>query len=592
MAATEDALMDKEQQQLAEELLFSEEKKPSFAKRLFFGDYPSHQVFPYPLVDKEEKRRTDEYLKELEDFLNNEFDAASIDRNAEIPQSVIHGLAKRGVLGMSVPKEYGGLGMSQHAYCRAVEMIARRCSATAIFVNAHQSIGLKGILLFGTDEQKDKWLPPLSKGEKIAAFSLTEPNAGSDASGVETRAVYDPERKVYRLNGRKQWTTNGSIAEVLTVMAQTEMDTPEGKKDKITAFIVTPDMPGFRITDKALEKVGVRGTRTTNIEFNDVEVPEAYILGEKGAGLKICLTTLDYGRTTFGAMCTGAAKYALECTLNHAVTRYQFKQPLCAFPLVKKKLATMAAQVYAMDATTYMTAGLIDSGVEDIMLEAAILKVFCSEALWSIIFEAMQIHGGRSFFTDMPLERMMRDARLNTIGEGSNEVLRAFIGLVGMRDVGMQLKDIVDALHSPLTKLGKLFSFGRGRMRWPHVAVRSEKIKVEAEELARQVKRFGDEVQHALYIHREAIIDKQLVLDRIASCVIAIYTMTAVLSKIDSEIEQCNGRLNDDVAANLETAKLYCIIANNQIDQNIVKLHDNDDSRYEELSDKLVKYYE
>ncbi|MCB1111318.1 MAG: acyl-CoA dehydrogenase family protein [Chlamydiales bacterium] len=584
--------MDKEQQQLAEELLFSEEKKPSFAKRLFFGDYPSHQVFPYPLVDKEEKRRTDEYLKELEDFLNNEFDAASIDRNAEIPQSVIHGLAKRGVLGMSVPKEYGGLGMSQHAYCRAVEMIARRCSATAIFVNAHQSIGLKGILLFGTDEQKDKWLPPLSKGEKIAAFSLTEPNAGSDASGVETRAVYDPERKVYRLNGRKQWTTNGSIAEVLTVMAQTEMDTPEGKKDKITAFIVTPDMPGFRITDKALEKVGVRGTRTTNIEFNDVEVPEAYILGEKGAGLKICLTTLDYGRTTFGAMCTGAAKYALECTLNHAVTRYQFKQPLCAFPLVKKKLATMAAQVYAMDATTYMTAGLIDSGVEDIMLEAAILKVFCSEALWSIIFEAMQIHGGRSFFTDMPLERMMRDARLNTIGEGSNEVLRAFIGLVGMRDVGMQLKDIVDALHSPLTKLGKLFSFGRGRMRWPHVAVRSEKIKVEAEELARQVKRFGDEVQHALYIHREAIIDKQLVLDRIASCVIAIYTMTAVLSKIDSEIEQCNGRLNDDVAANLETAKLYCIIANNQIDQNIVKLHDNDDSRYEELSDKLVKYYE
>ena len=190
----------------------------------------------------------------------------------------------------------------------------------------------------------------------------------------------------------------------------------------------------------------MRGSKTANLEFHDMDVPAANILGAPGGGLKLCLSVLDYGRTTFGATCTGAAKAALEHAIEHAKSRYQFKRPIGSFELVKKKIAMMSALVYAMDASTYLTAGLVDGDVEDFMLESAILKVFCSDSLWTILYETMQIYGGKSFFTDQPLERMMRDARLNMIGEGSNEVMRAFIGVVGMRDVGVYLKGTADAL--------------------------------------------------------------------------------------------------------------------------------------------------
>ena len=196
-------------------------------------------------------------------MLKKEIDPDWIDRHAEIPEKVIQSLANLGVLGMTIPKEFGGLGMSQNAYCRTAEAISKRCGSTALFINAHQSIGLKALLLFGTKEQRQRWLAPLAKGEALAAFALTEPHAGSDASGVETRAVFDPKKNVYILNGKKQWITNGGLAKVLTVMAQTSVDTPNGPQDKITAFLVTPDMPGFKVTASSLEKVGMRGSKTS-----------------------------------------------------------------------------------------------------------------------------------------------------------------------------------------------------------------------------------------------------------------------------------------------------------------------------------------
>ncbi len=203
--------MDDQQKRLAEELLFSGKKKPSFAKTLYFGVYDSSLVFPYPQVSREEKQRADEFVRRVEAFAEKEINPDWIDRNAELPETVINGLGQLGVLGMTIPEEYCGLGMSQYAYCRVAEVLARRCGSTALFVNAHQSIGLKALLLFGTDEQRKRWLPSLAKGESIAAFALTEPNAGSDASGIETRAVFDPQKNVYRLNGKKQWITNGGI---------------------------------------------------------------------------------------------------------------------------------------------------------------------------------------------------------------------------------------------------------------------------------------------------------------------------------------------------------------------------------------------
>ena len=322
-------MLDEAQKKMAEELLFSEKKKISFAKQLFFGVYDQSLVSPYPDPSLEEKAQVDRYLEELKRYVEDKIDPIAIDKTATIPREVINGLGALGLLSLTIPKKYGGLGMSQYAYCRSMEIIAARCGSTALFINAHQSVGLKALLLFGTQEQRERWLPQLSQGKSLAAFSLTEPNAGSDAAGIETKAIFDEKKNIYKITGKKQWTTNGSIADILTVMARTG--------DKITAFLVTPDMPGFKVTASALDKVGMRGSTTSNLSFENVEVPAANILGPIGGGLKVCLTVLDYGRTTFGATCTGIAKDLVGRAREHALNRYQFKRPLISFALVKKR---------------------------------------------------------------------------------------------------------------------------------------------------------------------------------------------------------------------------------------------------------------
>jgi acyl-CoA dehydrogenase family protein 9 len=581
--------MDKKQIQMAEELLFSDKKRSSFAMGLYFGEFDSSKIFPYPEISAEEKVRLEEYLTQVRTFCETAIDPVWIDRHAEIPNTVIKGLAKLGLLGMTVSKECGGLGMTQHAYCKATEIISARCAATALFVNAHQSIGLKALLLFGTKEQKQRWLVPLARGEEIAAFALTEPNAGSDAAGVQTSAVLDPLKNTYRINGKKQWITNGSMAHVLTVMAKTEVDTPNGKQDKVTAFLVTPDMIGFKVAAPALEKVGMRGSKTANLEFTDMEVPAANILGPLGGGLKVCLTVLDYGRTTFGAACTGAAKYLMKKAVEHAKTRFQFNRPLASFGLVKKKIARISALIYAMDSTTYLTAGLVDKGGQDIMLESAILKVFASESLWEILYDTMQIYGGRSFFTDHPFERMMRDARLNMIGEGSNEVLRAFIGAVGMRDVGLELKAFMEALKDPFAKrkvIGRFLTKNLSKLNLSEISVHSEVLKEEAKQLARAIRRFGLAIVRLLKEYREDILEKQLELERVANSVIAIYTISAVIGKMN-EGEQ--NSIYENSEQDIASGKLYCKMAFACIEKNLNALFSREnDEDIESLSDHIT----
>ncbi len=567
--------MDENQKKLAEELLFGEEKKPGFAKMLYFGVFDSEKVFPFPRLKEEEGQKVDELLEKVNAFAEKEIDADAIDRQAAIPPRVIQGLAEMGILGMTVPEEFGGLGMSQTAYCKVMETLVQKCVSTALYVNVHQSIGLKSLLLFGTDEQKKRWLKPLAHGEFTAAFALTEPNAGSDAGGVETTAVYDEEKKCYRISGRKQWITNGGIAKVLTVMAKTG--------EKITAFLVTPDMRGFKVENKALEKVGMKGTWTAVLSFDNVEVPEENIVGPKGSGLRVALTVLDYGRITFGATCTGLSKFCVKRAFEHAKTRHQFGRPLASFPLVKKKLAHMAAYTYAMEAATYLTAGLLDSDEHDVMLEAAILKVFASEASWKILYDTMQIFGGRSFFTDQPFERLMRDARLNMIGEGSNEVLQAFIGIVGMRDVGVQMKGALASIKNPLGELGELWRFLKTsffRLNSPRISVESRQIEREASRLGKSIKRFGLTVMELLARYKEEIIERQLKLERVADAATALYTCSAVLSKIDEE-------LKEGKSENLETAKLYISLALDEFDRALDTMYHNRDEDIKSLSDQL-----
>src|SRR5919108_3108857 len=278
-----DAQRQKEIQQ-AEELLFAGPQALGFAKGLFQGRFVSDWVMPYPRIPAAQQIELDETLRELRQFLDEHLDAAEIDRQADIPRDVIDGLGRVGVLGMTAPKEYGGRGFSQMANCKVLEEIGRRCASTSVFVNAHHSIGIRALLLFGTHEQKQKWLPKLVTGEQLGAFALTEREAGSDAANVQMKATPSEDGSAYILNGEKRYITNAAIAQVLTVMARTPVP---GKPDesKITAFLVTPDMPGFEIVEARADKCGIRGTATGRLRFTNMRVPKENVLGPVGKGL-------------------------------------------------------------------------------------------------------------------------------------------------------------------------------------------------------------------------------------------------------------------------------------------------------------------
>jgi acyl-CoA dehydrogenase family member 9 len=553
-----DAQRQKEIQQ-AEELLFTGPQALGFAKGLFQGHFVSDWVMPYPRIPDAQQAELDGALTQLREFLDEDLDAAEIDRKADIPRSVIDGLGRVGVLGMTAPKEYGGSGFSQMANCKILEEIGRRCASTSVFVNAHHSIGIRALLLFGTHEQKERWLPKLCSGEQLGAFALTEKEAGSDAANVQMQARPSEDGAHFVLNGEKRYITNAAIADVLTVMARTPV--PGSDKTSITAFLVTPDMPGFEIIEARMPKMGIRGTATGRFALRDVKVPKENILGPPGKGLKVALTVLDFGRTTFGACCTGAAKTCLRLAIEHANTRKQFNKTLGNFHLVQKKIARIAADAYAMEAMTTITAALIDRGLEDYMLETAMLKVFTTERLWECINDVFQIYGGSAYFVDLPLERMMRDARINQIGEGANEVLTSFVALVGMRGPGMEFKEIYDTMVKPTRERGfaKAWTAGKHRLgaavRVPEIPVRSAELRSVANQLGRLIWRFNVAVNRALITYREPILDMQLLQERIANAAMDLFASTCVLSRHDAELQsaQRNGSSSppDQLAADL-----------------------------------------
>src|ERR1700757_1180421 len=574
-----DAQRQKEIQQ-AEELLFAGPQALGLAKGLFQGHFVADWVMPYPRIPAAQQAELDGALSELRQFLDEHLDAAEIDRKADIPRSVIDGLGRVGVLGMTAPKEYGGHGFSQMANCKVLEEIGRRCASTSVFVNAHHSIGIRALLLFGNHEQKQKWLPKLVTGEWLGAFALTEEQAGSDAANVQMRATPSEDGSHYILNGEKRYITNASIAKVLTVMARTPVPGKPGK-DAITAFLVTPDMPGFTMLEPRMNKMGIRGTATGRFALRDVKVPKENILGPLGKGLKVALTVLDFGRTTFGACCTGAAKTALRIAVDHANSRRQFNKTLGNFELVKKKIARIAADAYAMESMTTVTASFIDRGLEDYMLETAMLKVFTTERLWECINDVFQIHGGAAYMTDLPLERMMRDARINQIGEGANEVLTSFIALVGMRGPGMEFKEIYDTMIKPSRDgMSKAWAAGKNRLsatvRVPEVPVQSEQLRADARQLGRLIWRFNFAVNRALITYREPILDMQLVQERIANATMDLFASTCVLSRHDADLQfaQRNGNSSfpDQFAADLFLRQSF-----RRIRHFLAGLTDNDD---------------
>lgn len=572
-----------QQKKQAEELLFSGPEGLGLAKGLFFGHFNAKYAFPYPQLPAATQATVDQAVAKMRKFCDERIDSFAIDREKDIPKTVIDGLAEMGVLGMGAEPKFGGQGFTQQGYCQVIEVLGSHDSSVAVFVNAHHSIGIRALLLFGTPEQKAKWLPDLVAGRKLAAFALTEPQAGSDAANVQTKAIPTEDKSAYILNGEKRYITNAAISDVLTVMARTPVpDKPD--ESKITAFLVTPDMPGFEIVEARADKCGIRGTATGRLRFTNMRVPKENILGPVGKGLKVALTVLDFGRTTFGASCTGAAKACLEAAVKHAKTRIQFQQPLAEFELVKKKIAFIAAHAFAMGAATNVCAALIDSGAEDYMLETAILKVFATEHLWTCVYECMQVMGGASYFTDRPQERWMRDARINTIGEGANEVLKAFIAVVGCREPGLRL----DAMRKrPMANLHRLAGYGAGFL-WrktalaggPDVPVQSAELEPAARRLGRQIKRLGTSLPGVfLRAGSEAkFIQAQLVHERLADIAIDLYVSSCVLSRLDAMLQAGAGdRRPADFAGEVEAGKYFLSLANRRIEERFAALTDNDD---------------
>jgi alkylation response protein AidB-like acyl-CoA dehydrogenase len=559
-------------------LLGPEPATMGVAKNYFWGNLREDLLFPYPAFDQAETARCDQLLAALDEYLATEHPSTLIDAEQEIPKWVLERLFELGVLGMTIPQEYGGGGFGITSYNRALEHIGRYCGSTAVMVSAHQSIGCKAIMLFGTEEQKKRWLPQLATNS-LSAFCLSEPNVGCDAAGQETHCRLSDDGTHYILNGEKKWATSGALAKLFTVMAkQTILDERTHKPvEKITALVCTPDMEGIEVFQKNRSKCGIRGTWQARIRFRDVLVPRANLLHLEGKGLNVALSCLDYGRCTLSAGMLGGAIRAFEQSTKWAQTRFQFHRPLADFELVQAKVARMAALCYGMDAMLYMTTGMLDRDDADIMVETAICKVFCSAMGWEVVNDAVQIMGGEGYMTENEVERILRDSRINLIVEGANEVMQSFIfgyggkrlaeSMLTVRDavgwnkaesVGKNLRRITGnllhpkILHAAASLAGELV-LGMKRPS-PHIAKVDASLRSQANRLCRLIRDHSHTFKLASKKYGEKMISRQLLQARLADSAIWLHAFAATLSKLDRDIRAGKNGLEfdrDRAAANL-----------------------------------------
>uniref|UniRef100_H0X990 Complex I assembly factor ACAD9, mitochondrial n=1 Tax=Otolemur garnettii TaxID=30611 RepID=H0X990_OTOGA len=563
----------------------------AFAKELFLGNIETKEVFPFPEVKQDELNEINQFIGPVEKFFTEAVDSRKIDQEGKIPDETLQKLKSLGLFGLQVPEEYGGLGLSNTMYARLGEIIGLDGSI-AVTLAAHQAIGLKGIILAGTEEQKAKYLPRLASGEHIAAFCLTEPASGSDAASIRSRATLSEDKKHYVLNGSKVWITNGGLANIFTVFAKTEVADSDGAvKDKITAFIVERDFGGV-ISGKAEDKLGIRGSNTCEVHFENTKVPVENVLGEVGGGFKVAMNILNSGRFSMGSAVAGMLKKLIELTAEYACTRKQFNKNLSEFGLIQEKFALMAQKAYVMESMAYLTAGMLDQpGFPDCSIEAAMVKVFSSEAAWQCVSEALQILGGSGYMRDYPYERILRDSRILLIFEGTNEILRMYIALTGLQHAGRILTARINELKqgrvvTVMETIGRRLrdSFSRtvdlgltGEIGLVHPSLADSANKLEE-----NVYYFGRTIETLMLRFGKTIVEEQLVMKRVANILINLYGMTAVLSRASRSIRI--GLRNHDHEVLL--ANYFCVEA---YFQNLFSLCQLDKYAPENLDEQIKK---
>jgi len=564
---------------------------PSFALELFQGRFRADLMFPYPHQDADDKRKGDEFIATVAKILDEKVNADEIDRTGEIPQEAIDALARAGAFGIKIPKEYGGLGLSQVNYSRAAMHLGSHCGNTAALLSAHQSIGVpQPLKLFGTEDQKRRFFPRLARGE-ISAFALTETDVGSDPAKMTTKAEPTPDGKHFILNGEKLWCTNGTKASLYVVMAQTPPRVVKGKeRSQITAFIVERDAPGVEVVTRC-HFMGLRALYNGVIRFTNVKVPRENIILDEGKGLRVALTTLNTGRLTLPAACSGASKVCLRIAREFAAERIQWGAPIGKHEAIAQKVSFIASHTFAQEAMAFYTAALVDKGGADIRLEAAMCKMFCSEMTWRIINETLQIRSGRGYETaeslrargekGVPIERFLRDARINMIFEGTSEIMRLFIAREAL-DPHLQLAgDFLNPKAPAGKRLASALRAGAHYLGWypglwnpiPQSFIVHRQLAPHLAWASKAARRLARSLFHAMNIYQAGLEKKQALLGRFVEIGTDLFAMAATCSRADYlHAEDPAGH-----PGVIELADLFCRDARRRIDESFRAARRNHD---------------
>ena len=563
----------------------SQSKPVSPAKALFLGEVLEDRLFPFPSIGATERETLKMVIESVDRFLEGrESEFRDFDKHGQQAKEYIDSLKELGLFGLIIPEDFGGIGLSNSGYSRVLQQITRYDGSTSLTVGAHSSIGMKGLLLFGTPEQKKRYLPKLASGETIAAFCLTEPGSGSDAASIKTEAEKQSDGS-YILNGEKIWITNGAFAEFFTVFAKTK-ESPGA----ISAFIVERSFAGVSTGPKE-DKMGIRASATTAVVFNNVRVPAENLLGEAGKGFKVAMAILNNGRTGLGGGCVGAMKAVLKHATAQAAERKQFGRPIAEYGLIKEKLAQIAVNCYATESVVAMLGHYIDSGEEDFSVEAAISKVFASEALWQSSNDGLQIAGGNGFMREYPYERIVRDSRINLIFEGTNEILRLYIAFGGLKEAGSYLKQVgksagqlfkdpfagFEALTDyAAKKVSQYTPIGRDSIKSVH-----PELRPLAEIIEHLVPRLAIASEAVLKRYGKELESQQFLVKRLADIAIDIFVALCVLSRTTKAIEK------KGVAATKNEqhlTRLFVQQAKRRARTNLRRLVKNEDDSLQELA--------